>query len=56
MFAALESIQQDFDQKQLAELQEMRSILNYFRKILPEKLVKEGVPSDESKKKAQNKI
>lgn len=54
MFVAMEFVQEDLDQKQLAEFQEMKSVLNYFQKALPEKLIEDGFPPDESKKIAQN--
>ena len=54
MFGVMESLQQDLDQKQLSELQEMKSILNYFQKALPKKLIESGTPPEESQKKAQN--
>ncbi|MDA0692633.1 MAG: tetratricopeptide repeat protein [Nitrospinae bacterium] len=53
MLAALESVQQDLDQKGLAELQQIKSSIDYIRNVLPDKLVKEGVSSDETQKMTQ---
>jgi TPR repeat protein len=53
MLARTLSSNQEFDKKQLANLREMKSTIEYFKNVVPQKLIESGLSPEESKKKAE---